>query len=151
MCCGSGQILHITMQDEELVNSWSQGEQEWKKKCFALLKKTNIIPEVKYTKSLFCSNRCWCVPKDTAHSFAHHASKKVGTNWRGQRGEPQECYLKHNLCRKVGDNGIAKSRDERAEDRCRTTPQLQGSQWQREVSAGNRFSFAGRKNALTPG
>lgn len=119
------------MQDEELVNSWSQGEQEWKKKCFALLKKTNIIPEVKHTKSLFCSNRCWCVPEDTAYSFAHRVSKKVGTSWRGQRGEPQECYLKCNFCREVGDNGIAKSREERAEDGHRAAPQLQGWQWQR--------------------
>lgn len=122
-------------------------------RVFCSFKKTNIIQEVKQMKSLFCPKRCWYISEESfTHSYVHHISRKVGTSWRGQRPEPQECYFKHNFHWNDEDNGFARSREERVEERRANHPTAtrvilaKGE----EVSAVNRFSLAGRANALTP-
>lgn len=115
--------------------------------------RANIIPEVKQIKSLFCPKRYWYISEESfTHSFVHHTSRKVGTNWRGQRAEPQECYFKNNFHGNDQDNGLGRSREDRVEERRDNHP---AATWVilakgKEMSAVNRFSLAGRANALTP-
>lgn len=78
-------ILLCRMRNWLIVDHELNGS---KKKCFPLLKKANIIPEIKQMKSSSCSNRCRYVPKERfTYSFAHHAPGKVGTNRRERRGD----------------------------------------------------------------
>lgn len=79
-------------------------------------------------RSLFCPKSCWYISEGSfTHSFVRYTSRKVGTNRRGQRAEPRECYFKQNFCGNDPDNGLARFRAERVEERCDITPQLHRS------------------------
>lgn len=142
-CASPGIMSNWLIVDHKLNGSKKSGLLFWKRQTLSR----------KWNKWNHCS-----APRSTGTSlrrvshtvFVHHISRKVGTNWRGQRAEPQECYFMHNFHGNDQDNGLGRSREDRVEETCDNHPAVIILSKGKEVAAVNRFSLAGRANALTP-